>query len=147
MKPAVKYFLITLGALALLSPMLYLLGITIALKSHAKEDRIVFESKRVQEAINAYVEKHGSPPLKLEALVPDFIESIPSFPEISKMDYRLSANGEEWTFDLFWTARRIPLVYRLTNAGLNSAGAKRRIDTQNGCYILKEMDPKIRTRG
>jgi hypothetical protein len=137
MKPAAKYSLITLGVVALLAPVLYVIAVCVALKHHAKEDRIVFGSKQVQEAINEYTEKHGNPPAKLNALVPEFIQAIPYFPEISKVDYRLSANGKEWTLDLFRADRKIPLVYRRTNAGLSSEDAARRIDTQNGCHVLK----------
>ena len=137
MKPAAKYCLVTLGVFALLAPVLYVVAVSVALKSHAKEDRIVLGSKRVQEAINDYIEKHGQPPPKLDALVPEFIEAIPLFPEISKVDYRLSGDGKDWTLDLFWTDRKIPLVYRRTNAGLSSEDAERRIDTENGCYVLK----------
>src|ERR1035437_3306530 len=134
MKPAAKYSLVILGILALLAPILYFLAVTAALKAHGKEDRIIFGSKRVQEAINGYVEKHSSPPRKLEDLIPEFIESIPSFPEISKVDYRLSADGKEWTLDLYWTSRKVPLIYRQTNASLGSEDAKRRIATEGGCY-------------
>ena len=137
MKPAAKYSLITLGVLALLAPVLYVVVVSVALKSHAREDNIVFGSKRVQEAINDYIEKYGNPPPKLDTLVPEFIEAIPSFPEISKVDYRLSVDGKEWTLDLFWTDRKVPLVYRRTNAGLSSEDAERRIDTENGCFVLK----------
>lgn len=137
MKPAAKYSLISLGVLALLVPVLYVLAVNAALKAHAKEDRIVFGSMRVQEAINNYVEKHGSTPRKLEDLIPEFIESIPSIPEISKVDYHLSADGKEWTLDLYWTNRKVPLIYRRTNAGLSSEDAKQRIDTEDGCYVLK----------
>ena len=136
MKAAAKYSLMTLGVFALLAPALYIAAVSVALKHHAKEDRIVLGSKRVQEAINEYVEKHGNPPPKLDALVPEFIEAIPSFPDISKFDYRLSVDGKEWTLDLFGADRKVPLIYRRTNAGLSSEDAKRRIDTANGCYIL-----------
>jgi hypothetical protein len=137
MKPAIKYSIITLGVLTLLAPVLYFCAVIAVLKSHAKEDRIVFGSKLIQQAINDYIEKHDSPPLKLETLVPEFIASIPSFPEISKVDYHLSADGKQWTLDLYWTNRKIPLIYRRTNAGLSSEDAMRRIDTENGCYVLK----------
>lgn len=137
MKPVTKYFLIALGILALLAPVLYFVAVNAALQYHAKEDGIVFESKRVQEAINDYAEKHGKPPAELEALIPEFIQSMPVFPEISKIDYRLSPDGKEWTMDLYRTNRSVPLIYRRTNAGLNSDDTKRRIDTENGCYVLK----------
>ena len=137
MKPAVKYSFITLGVLALLAPVLYVLAVTTALKSHAKEDRIVLGSLRVQEAIHDYAAKHGSPPRKLEELIPEFLEAMPPLPEISKVDYRLSADGKEWTLDLYWTSRKVPLIYRRTNAGLSPEDANRRIDTEDGCYILK----------
>ena len=137
MKPAVKYSLIALGVLALLAPMLYVILVSAALKSHAKEDRIIFESMRVQDAINDYIAKHAGPPPKLDALLPDFIKSIPSFPEISKVDYHLSADGKEWTLDLYWTNRKVPRIYRRTNRSLGSEDEKRRVDTENGCYVLK----------
>jgi len=89
-KPALKYSLIALGILALLAPVLYVLAISAALKEHGKEDRIVFRGKRIEEAINDYTREHGAPPPKLESLVPEFMQSIPSIPEISRVDYRLS---------------------------------------------------------
>ncbi|HXI71217.1 MAG TPA: hypothetical protein VNN22_12745 [Verrucomicrobiae bacterium] len=132
----VKYSLITLGVFAILAPFLYFLAVNAALKSHAKEDQIVLGSKLIQEAINDYTVKYGSPPMKLEQLVPEFIGSIPAFPEISKIDYHLSADGKEWTLDLYWTDRKNPLIYRRTNASLSSEDVKRRIDTENGCYVF-----------
>ena len=137
MKRVVKYSLIAFGIFALTAPVLYVVAINAALKAHAKEDRIVFDSKRVEEAINEYVKRHGGPPPKLENLVPEFIESIPAFPDISRIDYHLSAGGKDWTLDLYWTSRKVPLIFRRTNAGLSSEDAKRRIDTENGCYVLK----------
>ena len=59
MKPVTKYFLIALGILALLAPVLYFVAVNAALQYHAKEDGIVFESKRVQEAINDYETCNG----------------------------------------------------------------------------------------
>jgi len=141
MKPAARYSLITLGVLALLvvllAPVLYFVVVNAALKHHAKEDGIVFGSERIQEAIHDYAAKHGSPPRKLEDLIPQFLEAMPPLPEISKVDYRLSADGKEWTLDLYWTSRKVPLIFRRTNAGLSAEDANRRIDTEDGCYVLK----------
>ena len=137
MKPALKYPLITLGVLVLVAPVLYVVAVSVALKWHAKEDAVIFGGQRVQEAISAYVEKHGAPPPRLENLIPEFIESIPSMPEISKVDYHLSSDGKEWTLDLYWTNRRVPLIYRRTNARLSPEDSRRRIDTEDGCYVLK----------
>ena len=137
MKRAIKYSLVTLGVLALLAPVLYVLVVNAGLASHAKEDRIVFAGKRVQEAIEGYVDEHGRPPKKLEDLVPKFIESIPVIPEISNVDYRLTADGEGWTLDLYRSSLKVPLIYRRTNTGLSPEEAERRIDTENGCYVLK----------
>src|SRR5690348_2328874 len=131
MKPAAKYSLITLALLAGLSPILYFLAVSAALKSHGEEDRIILESKRIQEAINGYIEKRGSPPRALSELVPTFIDSIPSFPEISKVDYHLAASGKEWTLDLYRTDRKVPLIYRRTNTRLSSEDEERRIDSEN----------------
>jgi len=137
MKPAAKYSLIILGVLALIAPVLCFLAFTAALKYHAKEDGIVFGSLRVQEGIHDYAAKHGSPPRKLEDLIPQFLEAMPPLPEISKVDYRLSVDGKEWTLDLYWTSRKVPLIYRRTNASLSAEDANRRIDTEDGCYVLK----------
>lgn len=137
MKRLVKYSFIAFGILVLLAPVLYVVVVNAALKAHAKEDSIVFDGKRVEEAINEYVKRHGSPPPKLENLVPEFIESLPTFPDISRIDYHLSAGGKDWTLDLYWTSRKVPLIFRRTNAGLNSEDNKRRIDTESGCYVLK----------
>jgi len=137
MKPVLKYPLITLGVLVLVAPVLYVVAVSVALKAHAKEDAVIFGGKHVQEAISDYVEKHGAPPPKLENLIPEFMESIPSMPDISKVDYHRSSDGKEWTLDLYWTNRRVPLIFRRTNAGLSAEDARRRIDTENGCYVLK----------
>ncbi len=45
--------------------------------------------------------------------------------------------GKGWTLDLYWTNRRVPLVYRRTNADLSSEDAKRLLYTENGCYVPK----------
>jgi hypothetical protein len=137
MKPALKHSLIALGVLAAIAPVLYFLTITAALKAHYHEDQIVLGGKQVQEAIHDYVEKHGSPPAKLEDLIPEFMKSMPSFPEISKLDYRLSADGHGWTLDIGWPSGKVPLIYRRTNTGLNAEDTNRRIHTENGCYVLK----------
>ena len=137
MKRALKYSFATLCVLVVSAPVIYFVAVSAALRAHAAEDRIVFGSKRVEEAINDYTLKRGSAPRTLEALVPEFIESIPSFEEISKVDYRLSADAKEWTLDLYWTGRKAPRIYRRTNAGLSVEDAARKIDMENGCYVLK----------
>ena len=137
MKRLLKYSLIAFGLFVLIAPVLYVVVVTAALKEHAKEDGIVLGSKLVQEAINDYTGKHGDPPRKLEDLVPEFMQSIPAFPDISRIDYHLSADGKHWTLDLYWTSRKVPLIFRRTNAGLSSEDTKRQVDTENGCYVLK----------
>jgi len=137
MKAAAKYCLITLAILALVVPTILVLAVNAGLSSHAEEDRIVFGSKQIEEAITAHDQKRGSPPQTLAGLVPEFMDSIPAFPEISKVDYHLSPSGKEWTLDLYRTQRKVPLVYRRTNASLSPEDALRRVDVENGCYVLK----------
>ena len=137
MKAAAKYSLITLGVVVLLTPVILVLAINAALSAHAQEDRIVFGSKQIEEAITAYAQKWGSPPQTLAGLVPDFMVSIPAFPEVSKVDYHISQSGKEWTLDLYRTQRKVPLVYRRTNASLSHEDALRRVDMENGCYVLR----------
>src|SRR5260370_30592201 len=102
MKPAVKYSLTALGVLAVIAPFLYFLAVTAALKAHGNEDRIVLGGKQIQEAINEYADKHGSPPAKLENLIPEFMNSMPSFHEISKVDYSLSPPPHASTLELYF---------------------------------------------
>jgi hypothetical protein len=83
------------------------------------------------------MDKHGKPPQKLEDLIPEFIASIPPFPEPCKVHYYLSADGAGWTLDLHWTDGRASLIDRRTNLGLSSEDAERQIGTENGCYVLK----------
>ena len=137
MKPVAKYALITLGAFTVLSPILYLLALTTAMKSHAVEDNLVSDSKRVQEAVQDYITKFDSAPTTLKDIVPEFIEAIPSFSEISQMDYHVSTDGKIWTLDLHSAHHGEPVIYRRTNGGLDSEDTARRIDTMNGCYVLK----------
>lgn len=137
MKAAAKYSLITLAILALVIPIILVLTVNAALSTHAQEDKIVFGSKQIEEAITAYAQKQGSPPQTLAGLVPDFMGSIPVFPEISKVEYHVSPSGKEWTLDLYRTQRKVPLVYRRTNASLSAEDALRRVDVENGCYVLK----------
>jgi hypothetical protein len=137
MKAAAKYSLITLAILALVVPILLVLVVDAGLSSHAQEDRIIFGSKQIEEAITAYAQKRGSPPQTLAVLVPDFMDSIPAFPEVSRVEYHVSPSGKEWTLDLYRTQRKVPLVYRRTNASLSPEDALRRVDAENGCYVLK----------
>jgi len=137
MKAAAKYGLIALAILALVVPIILVLAVNAGLSSHAQEDRIIFGSKHVEEAIAAYAQKRGSPPQTLADLVPDFMDSIPAFPEVSKVDYHVSPSGKEWTLDLYRTQRKVPLVYRRTNASLSAEDVLRRVDVENGCYVLK----------
>ena len=137
MKPVVKYSLIVLGVLAVSAVVLYVIVVTIALRAHYDEDRIVLGGKQVELAINDYVEKHGSPPARLEDLIPEFMSSIPSFPEMSNVQYRVSADGHGWALDIYRQRDNAPLIDRRTNTGLSAEDTKRRIDTENGCYVLK----------
>ena len=137
MKPALKYALIVLGACALALPVLYVGAVSVALKAHAKHDAIIFGGKRVQDAISEYIGKHGKPPQRLEDLVPDFLEALPTVPEIYKTDYRLSGDGKDWTLDLYRTNRSVLLIYRRTSVGLSPEDAKRAMETEDGCYVLK----------
>jgi hypothetical protein len=137
MKPVLKYPLLVLGVLAVIAPVLYVIAITIALRAHYDEDRIALGGKQVEMAINDYGEKHGSPPARLENLIPEFMSSLPSFPEMSNVQYRVSADGHGWTLDIYRQRDNAPLIYRRTNTGLSAEDTKRRIDTENGCYVLK----------
>lgn len=137
MTRAAKYPLVTLGILAALAPILYFRAITEALRSHGREDRIIFGGKRIQQAINEYVEKHGAPPKTLDELTPTFIDSIPTFPDISRVDYHVAQGGKEWTLDLYRSNRNLPLIYRRTNAQLGSEDAERRVQTEDGCFVLR----------
>ena len=118
-------------------PAVLLLGLNVAMKTHAQEDGIIFGSKQIEEAITAYIQKRGSPPHALANLVPDFLNSIPVLPQISQVDYYVSTGGKEWTLDLYRTQRKVPLVYRRTNATLSPEDALRKVDVENGCYVLK----------
>jgi hypothetical protein len=137
MKPALKYSLIVLVAFALALPSLYFGAVLVGLKAHAKHDAIIFGGKRVQEAVSDFTAKRGKPPQRLEELVPDFLKAVPSIPEISRMDYRVSNDGTNWTLDFYRTNRNVLLIYRRTNAALNSEDTKRKIETEDGCYVLK----------
>ena len=69
--------------------------------------------------------------------MPDFLEAVPAIPEISRMDYRVSNDGTNWTLDFYRTNRNVLVIYRRTNAGLSSEDAKRRVETEDGCYVPK----------
>src|SRR5258708_2620765 len=97
MKPALKYAFITLGVVVLVAPVLCVVAVSVACEASAKEDAVIFGGKHVNGAISDYVKSHGAPPRKLENLIPEFMESIPSMPEISKVDYHRSSDGKEWT--------------------------------------------------
>jgi hypothetical protein len=135
MKPILKYSLIGLAALLLAVPVILVLAVNAGLGAHAQADRIVLGSKQVEEAITDYVQKHGAPPPTLADLVPGFMGSIPPFPEVTKVDYYLSRDGKVWTLDLYRTQRKV--VYRRTNGSLSPEDALRKVDVENGCYILK----------
>lgn len=137
MKPVAKYSLITLAILLLVAPVVMLLAINAGLKAHGQEDRIVFGSKQIEEGIAGFIQKRGAPPQTLADLVPDFMDQIPAFPEVSRMDYRVSPDGKGWTLDLYRTHRKVPLVYRRTNASLSPEDALRKVDVEYGCYVLK----------
>jgi hypothetical protein len=137
MKSALKYSLIVLAAFALALPGLYFGALWVGLQAHAKHDAIIFGGKRVQEAVSDYAAKHGKPPQRLEELVPEFLQAVPTIPEISRMDYRVSTDSTNWTLDFYRTNRSVRLIYRRTNAGLSSEDAKRKVETEDGCYVLK----------
>ena len=65
MKPIVIKACLGLGIFILIAPMLYITAVVVGLKAHVKEDRIVFGSLRIQDAICAYDQKHGYLPAKL----------------------------------------------------------------------------------
>ena len=137
MKPALKYPLIGAAGLVLTLPLIHVVAVCVALNAHGKHDAIIFGGKRVQTGISEYVMKHGKHSQRLKDLVPEFLETIPSMPEGSKFDYRPSADGTKWTLDLYRTNRGILLIYRRTSAPLSTEDAKRVIQTEDGCYVLK----------
>ena len=137
MKQVVRNSLLALGALAVTVPVLYVIVVNAALRANFDEDRIILGGKQVGLAINDYVEKHGSPPERLETLIPEFMSSMPSFPAMSNVQYRVSADTHGWTLDIHRPRNKYPLVYRRTNTGLSAEDTKRRIDTENGCYVLE----------
>lgn len=108
----------------------------VKLRAHVQEDMVISGSLRVIYAMSFYYEKHGRPPERLDKLVPEFMESIPTIPGVSKIEYRLSPDGTNWTLDLHWTAHNPPLIFRRTTVELSPADAKRWIETKNGCYVL-----------
>jgi hypothetical protein len=65
------------------------------------------------------------------------MDSIPAIPEITRVDYHFSSDGKEWTLDLSRTRRKVPLVYRRTNVSLSPEDAQRKVDMEDGCYVLK----------
>jgi hypothetical protein len=136
-KSAARYCFITLGALVLVAPVLFVLILQVGLSSHADEDRIVFGSKDIEEGINSFIQKHGSPPQSLADLIPEFMASLPEIPQISKVDYHPSPGGKEWTLDLYRTTRKVPLIYRRTNGSLSPEDLLRKVDVQSGCYVLR----------
>jgi len=137
MKPVVKYWAIALGILAVVVPVVLVVAFNVTLRAHAQEDRIIFGSQQIEEAVSAYMQQHGSPPRTLAELVPNFLNAIPPLPEISKVDYHVLPSGKDWTLDLYRTQRKVPLVYRRTNASLSHEDALRRVDMENGCYVLR----------
>jgi hypothetical protein len=137
MRPGVRNSLLALGALAVALPVLYVLAVDAALRAHYDEDRIVLGGKQVELAINDYAEKRGSPPARLETLIPEFMSAMPSFPAMSNVQYRVCADGHGWTLDIYRPRNKRPLVYRRTNTGLSAEDTKRRIHTENGCYVLE----------
>ena len=76
MKPILKYSLIALAALLLAVPVILVLAVNAGLGAHAQEDRIVFGSKQVEEAITDYVQKRGAPPPTLAACWPGMPVSL-----------------------------------------------------------------------
>jgi hypothetical protein len=137
MKPAAKYSLIVVGILVITVPVLYALAVTYALKLHWEEDSIVLGGKQVEYAINDYIQKHGSPPPKLENLAPECISAMPVFPQASNVHYSIAADGHGWTLDIYRPRNNTPLIYRRTNVGLSLEDARRTVHTENGCYVLR----------
>ena len=118
-------------------PVLYIGAVSAALRVHATHDAIILGGKRVQDAVSEYIAKQGKPPPRLEDLVPEFLDALPIIPVVSKTEYRLSRDGKGWTLDLYRTNRDVVLLYRRSNATLSSEDAKRRVETENGCDVLK----------
>ncbi len=137
MKPAAKYSLIAVVVLVIMVPIVYVLAVTYALKVHWEEDSILLGGKQVEYAINEYVDKHGSPPSKLENLIPECMNSMPVFPQASNVHYSVAADGRGWTLDIYRPRRETPLIYRRTNVGLSAEDAKRKLHGENGCYVLR----------
>src|ERR1035438_9253158 len=109
MKPVIRNSLLALGALAVTVLVLYVVAVNAALRAHFDEDRIILGGKQVELAINDYVEKHGSPPERLETLIPEFMSSMPSFPAMSNVQYRVSADTHGWTLDIHRPRNKYPL--------------------------------------
>ena len=108
-----------------------------ALRAHYDEDRIVLGGKQVEYAICDYIQKHGSPPAKLESLIPEFLSSMPSFPQMSNVHYFVTADGQGWTLDICRVKDNVPVVYRRTDAGMSAEDALRLVKMESGCYVLK----------
>jgi hypothetical protein len=69
--------------------------------------RLAERSKPLVDAVRAYEDKHGRPPASLEALVPEFIASIPStgMKAYPKYEYSVVTNanvhGNPWIITIF----------------------------------------------
>ena len=137
MKPAAKYSLVAAAVLVIMVPIVYVLAVTYALRVHWEEDSIVLGGKQVEYAINDCVDKHGSPPSKLENLIPECMGSMPIFPQASNVHYSVAADGRGWTLDIYRPRREAPLLYRRTNIDLSAEDAQRTLHTENGCYVLR----------
>jgi hypothetical protein len=137
MRQFLKCLVVSLPLLAVVVLIACVLAVNAALKAHGREDAIIFGSQRLEQAINDYVAKHGKPPAMLEALIPDFVGSLPQIPGVSKGDYSVSADGQRWTLDMLRTNSAVPLIYRRTNTRLSSEDARRLIDKEGGCYLLR----------
>jgi hypothetical protein len=64
--------------------------------------RVARDASKVTNAVRAYVAAHGAPPASLEALVPRFLNEIPStgmgaYPSFEYQVESLSPSGEAWS--------------------------------------------------
>lgn len=78
------------------------------------EDAITHSGHTIVSAITEYEKENGSAPGLLSDLIPEYLDAIPSIPEVDRIEYDSNQDQDVWVLRLYSSTFREPreFLYR-----------------------------------
>jgi hypothetical protein len=138
-KKAIKITLASVGAVALCGVLWVGCGIVRSYRRYFTEEKIVATYGSVVEAIEAFTEKQGHPPSRLQDLMPRHLTAIPQIDEVHSVEYHRDKADGVWSLHVRSraTGRARVYLFRSTRT-LTAAEKTRSLGYCHGFWVLQD---------